>query len=353
MCSKSIKRTLQIASVYIGAVIGAGFASGQEMIQFFTRYGMKGMYGLVLAGILHGAIGAILLEVAYEKKWQDYDTLLSHLMGKTLGKILKWLVNIFLFVCYSAMIAGAGAILQQQFGLPVWVGGLLMAGGCLITFLSGSKGFVRMNSLLVPVLCIGAVGLGTYMVLFKEAPVWSMSGSTGAIRNWVTSAILYVSYNTLTVMVVLVHLSGEMHAKKEGVWAGWIGGLGLGLVGLSIGACTLLYYSRISQLEIPMMGILLDYPKVFQYMYLVVLVLAMYTTAIANGYGMIENMSGKKAQHKKMMIIGISVLGLLGAKVGFSHIVAHVFPLFGYIGCFEILMLIVYYSYMKWENRRN
>ena len=179
MVSNGVKKTLQIASVYIGAVIGAGFASGQEMIQFFTKYGIHGIYGLVIAGILHGIVGAIILEVVYEKKWDNYDVLIKTLTGEMLGSILKWVVNLFLFVCFSAMIAGAGAVLNQQFGISPYVGSLLMMGCSMLTFLSGSKGFVRVNSILVPILCVGGLVLGSYIIIFRDASVFF----TGSIAN--------------------------------------------------------------------------------------------------------------------------------------------------------------------------
>lgn len=353
MQKQDVKNILQIASVYIGAVIGAGFASGQEIIQFFTQYGIKGMYGLLLAGALQGLIGAVLLEVVYEKKWDSYDTCMRTLMGKGLGSALKWLVNVFLFVCFTAMVAGAGAILNQQFGLPVWVGSVMMMLASMFTFLSGHKGFVKMNSLLVPVLCIGAVILGSYVLVFRDVSVFSTASINILPKNWFTSAVVYVSYNMMTVMVVLISLRKMTTNRTVARCAGMLGGLGLGIVGLCIGGCTLMYYENIRHLEIPMLGILIDYPGVFQILYLVVLILAMYTTAIANGYGVIENLTQKSPMNKIVVIMTMSLLGLLGAKIGFSHIVANIFPLFGYIGCFEILILIVYYGCMKWEYRRN
>lgn len=36
------KNWVKIASIYIGTVIGAGFASGREIIEFFGIYGLKG-----------------------------------------------------------------------------------------------------------------------------------------------------------------------------------------------------------------------------------------------------------------------------------------------------------------------
>ena len=194
--------------------------------------------------------------------------------------------------------------------------------------------------------------LGSYIIIFRDTSVFFTGSIANLTKNWFISACIYVSYNTLTVMVVLVSLRDMIESKKVARWGGIIGGIGLGLLGLSIGGCTLLYYSKINALEIPMLGILLNYPKVFQYLYILVLVLAMYTTAIANGYGVIENITPQLKIDKKYFIVGMSLMGLIGAKFGFSQIVANIYPIFGYIGCFEILLLIVYYIYMKREHRR-
>ncbi|MEK1832032.1 hypothetical protein AAAC51_33515 [Priestia megaterium] len=36
---KRWKLTLQVAATYVGTVVGAGFATGKEIVQFFTQYG--------------------------------------------------------------------------------------------------------------------------------------------------------------------------------------------------------------------------------------------------------------------------------------------------------------------------
>ncbi len=42
----------KIAATYIGTIVGAGFASGQEVLQFFGVFGIKGLWGLLLATAL-------------------------------------------------------------------------------------------------------------------------------------------------------------------------------------------------------------------------------------------------------------------------------------------------------------
>jgi len=44
--------TFKVAAVYIGTIVGAGFATGQEVLQFFNRFGIWGLGGLAVATIL-------------------------------------------------------------------------------------------------------------------------------------------------------------------------------------------------------------------------------------------------------------------------------------------------------------
>ena len=342
----------EIASVYIGTVIGAGFASGQEIMKFFTSYGKIGMLGIVLAGALHAVLGSIILEIVYEQQFKSYDELIKNVMGEKLGYVINGTVTAFLFVCFSTMLVGTGAIFNQAFGWPVWIGAVIMATVAGITFLTGSKGFVRMNSILVPVLCIGGIVLGILVGVLRVVPTFGeYVGPSLLSKAWLVSCITYVAYNTLTVLVVLASLGPRIKKVSIARWGGMLGGIGLGALALSIGICTMIYYEEVRLVEIPMLKILGYYPNLLKMIYFVVLTLAMYTTAIANGYGIVENIGHMIPVNKKYIIILMSALGLMSIKIGFSNIVEHVFPLFGSIGCFEILMLIVYYSFMKWENR--
>ncbi|KHF27179.1 hypothetical protein LR68_03986 [Anoxybacillus sp. BCO1] len=43
-------RAVQIAFVYVGTVVGAGFATGKEIVQFFTQYGAIGFVTIAASG---------------------------------------------------------------------------------------------------------------------------------------------------------------------------------------------------------------------------------------------------------------------------------------------------------------
>ena len=46
------KNIFKVASIYIATIVGAGFASGREIVQFFTSYYRGGFYGILLTGVL-------------------------------------------------------------------------------------------------------------------------------------------------------------------------------------------------------------------------------------------------------------------------------------------------------------
>ena len=46
------KNIFKVTFVIIGTIIGAGFASGQEILIFFNNYGFYGLIGLIFSIIL-------------------------------------------------------------------------------------------------------------------------------------------------------------------------------------------------------------------------------------------------------------------------------------------------------------
>ena len=61
----------------IGTLIGAGFASGQEIYLFFYRYGLNGIMGLVLCSILIGIITYKTFLIIQKNKINTYEEFLS------------------------------------------------------------------------------------------------------------------------------------------------------------------------------------------------------------------------------------------------------------------------------------
>ena len=63
-----MKETISIVLVIIGALVGAGFASGQEIFSFFYLYGENGIYGILIMSILIGILIYRVLKIIYKNE---------------------------------------------------------------------------------------------------------------------------------------------------------------------------------------------------------------------------------------------------------------------------------------------
>lgn len=350
----NIKNSLQIACVFTGTVLGAGFASGQEMMKFFAYYGYKGMLGLLLTGVMFAIIGWAILEIIYIRNCKNFTEFIEPITGKFFGNVLEWVVIFFMFVCLCAMFAGSGALFEQRFGLPYQIGVLAMAISCYVTFLNGVKGVIAVNSIIAPMLLVGVVILGLYMWIFRSSAVLNNVVEVFMIitDNWLSSAIIYISYNIITAVVVLIALNKLVTSKLTAKLGSLLAGVALGMIGIILGFVILIYYTDIQGLEIPLLAVVMKYAPMIQYIYIIVLLSAMFTTAVANGYGILTKFkietNTKKNRIKLMFFI---LIAITFSQIGFSNMVGKVYPIFGYIGIFEIISIFIYFIKIKLSEK--
>lgn len=148
------KSILTLASVYIGTVIGAGFASGQEILQFFGIYGIWGIMGVVVSTILLAIISSAVLQKVYIQKINKFEELGAFYFPRNIFKWINLLLAFLLLTGYFVMLAGSGAIVEEHFGLPALYGIISMSIVSFIVFNFGVEGITRVNNFIVPILIV-------------------------------------------------------------------------------------------------------------------------------------------------------------------------------------------------------
>ena len=74
--SKSVNlNVLNVALMFVGAIMGAGFASGREIWQFFGVFGEKGIVGALLVGILFIFLGTMTAYIARKLDTNEMGTI--------------------------------------------------------------------------------------------------------------------------------------------------------------------------------------------------------------------------------------------------------------------------------------
>ena len=331
---------IKIAVVYGSVFLGAGFASGRELLQYFVGFGRVGMWGLIVSGILFALVGWATLSICRREKISNYNEFMKHLFGEKLGAILEGLVAGFLFCLFAAMLAGAGATAYQAFYLPFGIGALIVGIIVFGVLCFGLEGVVKINLFLAPLMLLGGIFIGIYSFLAYTSPVFSSFGGGKLGIAWLLSAIVYASYNLVTGVPVLAAASKLAKTKRDSLLGGIIGGGVITLLGIAMSLPLFLYYAEIISLEIPFLHITKDFGKYFNFLYLTILISALLTTAACNAFAVMQWLETRGFTNKIKTAAIICVLAIAAAHIGFSNIVIFVYPVFGFLGLFKIIVII-------------
>lgn len=105
-----------IVYTIIGTLIGAGFASGQEIFLFFYRYGRNGLIGILLCSLLISITIYKSMKIIYIYKINTYSEFLNHIsINKKISRIINKIINIFLGSMFCIMISAFGTYFNQEF----------------------------------------------------------------------------------------------------------------------------------------------------------------------------------------------------------------------------------------------
>ena len=143
-------------------MVGAGFSTGQEVMQFFTSYGLWSYIGVILSGLILGFIGRQVAKIGSAFDAQNHESTLDYLFSDIFSKIIDYLLIFFLFGISVTMIAGAGSTFQESFGVPTWLGALIMVIAIYITLLMDFNKIVRALGVVTPFLIVFVVIIAIY-----------------------------------------------------------------------------------------------------------------------------------------------------------------------------------------------
>lgn len=335
--------TFRIITTYIGSVVGAGFASGQEILKFFSYYGIHGMVGIILASILFSILGSIILILGQKLNTTSYNNVLTHVVGEKIGKLLDVLITFFLFSTLSVMLAGSGAIFNQYLNLPYFVGSILTLILVILTVSKGLEGVITANVIIVPVLMILISVISYYSLNFHGLEAQGFSfyhPEKGAAPHWLLSTFLYVAYNLILAIAILVPL-GKAESKtsvliKGGLW----GGIGLGILAFFINLVIMSHIPEIGLYEVPLLYVTNFHGTPLKIMFALILWLEIFTTIIGNLYGVALRLSYFSGWSYKKIIVTSIPISLVLSQLGFSKLLGILYPLFGYISLVFIFFLL-------------
>lgn len=326
---------ISITLVIIGALIGAGFASGQEIFSFFYIYGKNGIYGILIMSILIGIFIYKSLKIIYQKQVYNYNDFLNLFIKNTkIRNVILWIVNVLLLVSFYIMVAGFGAYFEQEIGINRIIGSIVLNLLCVIVFFSNIKGVLKASNLIVPFLIFFIFFIGIKnIVQIRTIDFYQMK------NNWILSMLIYNSYNFILLMPVLISLkkqiTKEKNIKKVSILVTII------ILILSISIFFLLLNANIKEIEnqeMPIVYIISNYFNKYKKIYAFIVLASIFTTAISVGIGFLQNIS-KNSNSYLQFVLFMCITSLLMSNIGFSKLLNFIYPVFGYIGILQIVII--------------
>lgn len=330
-----------VAVMYIGAIMGAGFASGRETWQFFGVFGGKGMFGVLVFALVFMIVGFIVSYNAKTLNTHDMGTVIVPGNNAKLQNFVGYFMAATLAVVMVAMSSAAGALIHQQFGLPYWVGGIIMTVLVIATVLGDFERISKVFRYVMPVLCI--IMITACVVVIVKYPKVDVSETvleTSPIAsNWLVAALLYTAYNVMAMVAIVASATINAKDKKAVIAGDTIGGAFLGVLAFLI-LTTVQKNGLMSQsLDMPVLGYTSEVSGWLGLIYTIVLFCAIYSTATSNFYGFTTKL--KPGKHKNKLIIFAGLLSFVLGLIGFKNIVKYASPIMGYAGIVIITLLAI------------
>jgi uncharacterized membrane protein YkvI len=337
---RNFGKVLQIAFTYIGTVVGAGFATGQEILQFFTRFGSWGVLTIALSTGLFIWLGAKMMLIANEIKAKSYEDLNKVLFGESAGKWISLFMLVVLFGVNAVMLAGAGSIFSEHLNVSYQSGLLVTIVGCFFLLRRGMNAILTVNAIVVPIMLLFTVIVVIDTFHSPGSDRWLLLGSDYSIWAVWASPFLYTAFNLAMSQAVLVPLGAAVTNRRTILLGSWVGGIGIGFLLLAGHYALSAQMPGITQYAIPMGGIARQLGPGIQWIYLFLIFAEIFTTLIADVYGLTLQLQVRIKWPREMLIIGILVFCYLASQFGFSPLMSTLYPIFGLVSLGWLILII-------------
>ncbi|MBY0222223.1 MULTISPECIES: YkvI family membrane protein [Sporosarcina] len=335
---------LKMGSAFIGIIVGAGFASGNEIMTYFTSFGFWGILGAIVCTVLFAYLGMVLTRLGSRMQTNSHKDVIYKISGRYLGVVVDGIIIFTLFGVGVVMLAGAGANLHQQFGLPSYVGSLLMIVLVFLTILLNVDKVVAVIGSITPFLIITVVGVSIYSVWTMDTTFAVLDPVAKAVPttlpNWFVSAINYVSFNIAVGASMSIVMGGAEKNEKTAAWGGFVGGLGLGILILLSHLAIFSKVDDVAGTELPMLAIINSISPIFAIFMALVLYGMIFNTAVSMFYAFGARFIESGTKTFKVFVAVSLVIGYGLSFFGFTNLVSNFYPLVGYLGLFLVAALI-------------
>lgn len=228
--ASGIMKLLLPGIVLQSVLMGGGYATGREIIEYGGKFGAYGWISGVFTFIAFAVIAILTFELARIYRIYDYKSIVQQIIGKA-WPAYDVLYVALLFLIISIMASATGEILEQAVGLNYMVGVVLLI--LIVAFLNffGSAFIAKFETYGTIALYIAYIAFTVMVITTKKdniALVFSTADTSfspnASIGLAVWTGIVYAAYNLAAIPAGLFTLRAQKK-RSEAVISAIIGAL--------------------------------------------------------------------------------------------------------------------------------
>ena len=274
--------------VFQGVLIGGGYGTGREIVEYFMKYGpLGGIIGMFLISlIVWSLILAITFEFSRKFRTYDYRSLLMNLLGP-FWFLFEIFYVVLLVIVLAVVGSAAGVLLRDYLSIPYLVGVTIMLAAIGFLTFKGS-GVIEKFFSLWSLVIYGVYVLFLIVSLLKFGNLIRENLTSAQILpGWAIGGFKYGLYNMCVIPAILFcvrHIETRKEAVSAGVIAAFVGLMPACLLFVAIVG----QYPEVVSEEIPAVFVL---EKAQAPALLIVFIIVLFGTLIQTGTGFIHGVN--------------------------------------------------------------
>jgi len=346
--------------------IGAGFASGQEVMQFFSNWGsVSGVFQIAMIFTIFLSLSYIGISyIGRTREAKDIKEVYNVIGGKYLGGLLSFFVWAYNLGCYFFMISGFGNVLHQQFGLPIPAGSAIAVVISAGTAVLGLKKMVEIIGKIGPVVVLVSLALGVASAFrtyphISEGVELMQSGAVHVTRAGHSILLSAFSYTGVCLLIPMAYVASLGNALKEYRFSDTKLIIVAGILSYIV-CCVILalnYIGNIAECGISAIPNLVLANRFFTgigVVFSVIVLLSVYSTMcpiLWTCASMIWS-DEKSIYYKGFIIICSIVVYFITLYIPYEILLNKIMTYFGYAGAFSGFVIVYRYIVLKLQDKK-
>ena len=339
------KRTIAVAMSVVGLIVGAGFSSGQEVLQYFVAFGKMGIWGAVIVAVLMSAAGMIVLQLGSYFQADEHAGVLRTIGTTTVSWILDIGIVFTLFSVGFVMLAGGGSNLNQQFGIPSWVGSAILL---VLVLAAGMLDADRVSTVIgaiTPFIVVALVGAAIWAYTHTDGSLSSLEPLTQNVDtnlpNWWISALNYAGLVLMVNVAMAIVIGGSHLYPREAGHGGLVGGITFGVLLIISTLSLFLKIKTVQGSDLPMLTLVDDVHPALGVVMSLIIYGMIFNTCLGLFYSLGRRLTAHHPEKFRIVFTVVTVIGFAVSFFGFRTLLSSVYPIMGYVGFVLIALLFI------------